>query len=570
MFLTVWNLTINAIFFLFSSAVSICICMELRDAAESRDWADKSAIDGSSGTDQAQARSLSDGTPSIGFRQPSGSDMLGGLTSDYEDQTGVLGSDVGTYASSDTFGGSATGTGLSSDDVFGYGAGATAVAPSPQRRSSGAAAGSRNLGGSRPSTTVAASSYNAWAPNDGLGRSGRFLSGLTRGAIVVRDRLFGLAVTVGVMVGIGYWGVLFPNPAYTDKFIHHPNEAGKSSIMHGAMALFIIAELLLVRHRWAPQWWQGMAGTMAFAAAYVGWNVLTFEENGVWPYPSVQQLLWHSPGVAVAGYAGIVVLVGAFHLQLRWLSLWHWSALDAGTCAAVQCCCHGRRHVPPACHREPCCCCCPGNKVGVACFPNEDPFSDGVPSSRETAGRASGRRRSSGGPGAGSGGDDIFGYAGAGASGVGVTSRMEHAGNGFGESASLGHSAGAFGGFTEEGSGKDAMGFGEGDGGTGRGGFAHYNGRAAEQESRARAREQKGIRVGEVGAEADRNFGFGAGAHQHQEDASGVRAGDVLAQDAFGGGGPLGNSRGGGGGAGGLFDQDVPGGGAAARAFLKT
>ena len=53
-FLTVWNITLHALFFLLSIVVSTCICRELRDAAESRDWADRAAIDHHTGrTDQA-------------------------------------------------------------------------------------------------------------------------------------------------------------------------------------------------------------------------------------------------------------------------------------------------------------------------------------------------------------------------------------------------------------------------------------------------------------------------------------------------------------------------------------
>jgi len=210
----------------------------------------------------------------LGFRQPSDHAMGIGLTSGYEDQTGALdefGGRAGLFggvSSSDAFGSTSSGIeagyGASSQggDMFGYGLGqgdsggaiAQLVAGDPMsaRRQNGRGLVSSSLAALPP---VAATSYSDSVPNDGLGRTGRFLSGWTRSLILVRDRWFGLIATVGTLVAIGYWCFLFPNPTYIGKFTHHPNEAGKSSIVHGAMFVFIGLEFVLVRHRWAVQWW---------------------------------------------------------------------------------------------------------------------------------------------------------------------------------------------------------------------------------------------------------------------------------------------------------------------------
>jgi len=124
---------------------------------------------------------------------------------------------------------------------------------------------------------------------------------------------------------------------------------------------------------------------LTFGAVYLAWNQLTFVENKHWPYPTIQGPLASNVALGAGVYAGVILLIGLAHLQVRWASLVYWNALDAGTCCCLWCCSRGRRAVRPACSREPCCCycrvcgCCSGNKVGAVCWPDIDPFTDGVP-----------------------------------------------------------------------------------------------------------------------------------------------------------------------------------------------
>ena len=185
----------------------------------------------------------------------------------------------------------------------------------------------------------------------GLGRAARVLEPLTLRLLALRDRLFSLEIAVALCVSVGFWTLIFPAKSTMHRFETDAGDAVRSSWEHGATLVFVVIELLLVRHRYPRGVMLGACLAGLFGLAYGLWNLLTFDQNGVWPYPGVQDPIERHGDAAVGGViAGAWVLLAVVWLLGRWLSVgpvWGGGCITASACCCSCCSC---------CTYECCCC----------------------------------------------------------------------------------------------------------------------------------------------------------------------------------------------------------------------
>ncbi|KAA0169208.1 hypothetical protein FNF27_07027 [Cafeteria roenbergensis] len=185
----------------------------------------------------------------------------------------------------------------------------------------------------------------------GLGRAARVLEPLTLRLLALRDRLFSLEIAVSLCVSVGFWTLIFPAKSTMHRFETDAGDAVRSSWEHGATLVFVVIELLLVRHRYPRGVMLGACLAGLFGLAYGLWNLLTFDQNGVWPYPGVQDPIERHGDAAVGGViAGAWVLLAVVWLLGRWLSVgpvWGGGCITASACCCSCCTC---------CTYECCCC----------------------------------------------------------------------------------------------------------------------------------------------------------------------------------------------------------------------
>jgi hypothetical protein len=159
-------------------------------------------------------------------------------------------------------------------------------------------------------------------------------------ALAARDRLFSLEVVISTFVSLGFWCLIFPAPATQHVFQTDLRGAAASVWDHGVTFVLVVVELLCVRHRYPRGRLLGFFLTTLFGAIYCAWNIITREENDVWPYPNVQlPLAKLGVGAEAAVYAGMVLVMGLGWVTGRWLSVgpvWGGACCSGGACC---CCC---------------------------------------------------------------------------------------------------------------------------------------------------------------------------------------------------------------------------------------
>jgi len=299
-FLTIWGLTLQTLYFLVALLTSVSLVRDTEGV--SSDWTDRETL----------------GTARGGPR------LLGG-------QEGIASMPFGVPDD-------AVGVGVFEDDPSG--AGGTAA--------TGEVTPFSDLLGRGPRCCACRSGI---PPETGLGRAERALAPWTVVMLSLRDRLYSLELPIALFVSAGFWGAIFPAAATRRHFVADPVDGARSCWEHGATLLLILAETVMVRHRYPRGRLAGTAVTGAFALCYCLWNVLTREENGVWPYPNVQLPLERlGMGVELPVYAALVGMMAGGWLLGRWLSVgpvWGGGACSDDACCCCCCgpsCCGGRRH----------------------------------------------------------------------------------------------------------------------------------------------------------------------------------------------------------------------------------
>jgi hypothetical protein len=136
------------------------------------------------------------------------------------------------------------------------------------------------------------------------------LSPTTTRLLEHRDRLFYVAVTTGSLVGIGFWGALFPAPQVHDKYFHASSVllTARTLLDHGFTTGAVVVDAFLVRHRGDTRAVWGVLVLIAFASAYTLWNLLVHHISEHWAYPSIQV---HVATLALAARIAVYVLTVA-------------------------------------------------------------------------------------------------------------------------------------------------------------------------------------------------------------------------------------------------------------------
>ena len=141
--------------------------------------------------------------------------------------------------------------------------------------------------------------------------------------LAARDFLFRLIFPLGTMIGVLYWGAIFPMAAGHQT----PYAFTKAFIDHAMTTFFVWIELFLFPHqydhRWKPQI-RDCCVLVVSCLIYLAWNLICHAVNGFWVYP-FQHLLsvWY---LSLLGYGAITVLgVGVFFLGKR-LTLCRWGS----------------------------------------------------------------------------------------------------------------------------------------------------------------------------------------------------------------------------------------------------
>lgn len=288
-FLTIWGQTLQTLYFLVATISSIMLVRDVQGV--SSDWIDDVAVNKASGG----ARLLygNEGISSMPFEDPE--DVTTSRV--FEDEDDIGGRRMSRYGDG--------------DDVVGPYSDFCSQCPC----------------------------WSSPVPGrSGLGRVSRVLAPWTLFAIAARDRLFSLEIVVAAFVSFGFWCLIFP-AASTQHIFHTDAVAAAMSVWdHGATFVLAVAELLCVRHRYPRGRLLGILLTTGFAALYCAWNVITREENGVWPYPNVQEpLIDLGVGVEVAVYAAGVLAMGVLWAAGRWLSVG--PVWGGSCCSGAACCC---------------------------------------------------------------------------------------------------------------------------------------------------------------------------------------------------------------------------------------
>jgi hypothetical protein len=162
-----------------------------------------------------------------------------------------------------------------------------------------------------------------------------------------RSRFFGLAFAIGTFITIAYFSLVLPLTSGLTA-------EGWAITMfeHALTGIFIWTELLLVPHSFGP-WPLESLIVIVYAIVYLVWNVVTYTQNGIWPY-NFQNAL---SGPAGCLYIVLVTLVWLCYLLGRVLARCRWPEHNADHNG---CCCR-----PGGCRCQHCvyvrcdeCVCC--------------------------------------------------------------------------------------------------------------------------------------------------------------------------------------------------------------------
>ncbi len=154
----------------------------------------------------------------------------------------------------------------------------------------------------------------------------------SRSLLLHRDRLFYVVVATGSLVGIGFWGALFPSPVVQSKFFHagQTAESIRTLLDHGFTTAAIVADALLVRHRAEASALWGALALVVFAGAYSGWNRLVFHLTHHWAYPTIQVKVAELSAIAQVGvYALVIALFPCMFLLWRFVLNRYWRCCEA-------------------------------------------------------------------------------------------------------------------------------------------------------------------------------------------------------------------------------------------------
>eukprot|EP01006_Ploeotia_vitrea_P012322 TRINITY_DN32702_c0_g1_i1.p1 TRINITY_DN32702_c0_g1~~TRINITY_DN32702_c0_g1_i1.p1 ORF type:complete len:283 (+),score=0.52 TRINITY_DN32702_c0_g1_i1:26-850(+) len=136
-----------------------------------------------------------------------------------------------------------------------------------------------------------------------------------------RDAYFTLAFPVANLIGTVFWTVLFPvTGLWKWNIPGMPGSFWLTFLQHGLTWIAVWVELFLVYHQYANKW-KEMATLIAYALAYLVWNLICRFKNGRFPY-YFQDLLnaWQTPLFDVLILASII---GVYWLG-RWLTARWW------------------------------------------------------------------------------------------------------------------------------------------------------------------------------------------------------------------------------------------------------
>jgi len=154
----------------------------------------------------------------------------------------------------------------------------------------------------------------------------------TQALLQHRDRFFYVVIATGSLVGIGFWGALFPAPQVQAKFFHEGQigESARTVVDHGFTTLAIVCDALLVRHRGDTKAIWGAVILVVFASAYSGWNRLVFHLTNHWAYPSIQlRIASLSIPAQVAVYLVTIALFPCMFLLWRLALNRYWRCCEA-------------------------------------------------------------------------------------------------------------------------------------------------------------------------------------------------------------------------------------------------